>query len=300
MLIDPNQLAALSAIVRHGSFEAAAAHLGVTPSAISQRIKALEDRMGTALIHRGHPCTPTAQGIKLARHAEDVALLEAHVLRDLLPDHDRSNPRVRIAINADSLATWFVPALAKTTGMMFDLVIDDQDTSADWLLRGAVSAAVTGQALPVSGCNCTRLGAQRYIAMASPAFYDTWFADGVTPQTLAAAPMMTFNEKDSLQHRWITQQTGLRLTPPTHQLPSTHAFVDAALAGLGWGMNPLPLVHDHLMRGTLRALIPETPLDVALYWQTSRLMISALAPLTQEVIHTADARLVKEHHATVQ
>ncbi|WP_299826672.1 LysR family transcriptional regulator ArgP [uncultured Roseobacter sp.] len=299
MSIDPSQLAALAAIVRHGSFDAAAAHLGVTPSAISQRIKALEERMGAALIYRGQPCTPTDAGTRLARHADDVALLESHVLRDLSPDLAQEAPRVRVAVNADSLATWFVPGLTLAQGVLFDLVIDDQDTSTDWLLRGAVSAAVTGQAQAVLGCTCTPLGALRYIATASPAFYDIWFSEGVTPASLATAPVMTFNVKDALQHRWITQQTGERLTPPAHQLPSTHAFVDAALAGLGWGLNPLPLVKTHLQRGSLVALVPEKPLDVKLYWQTSRLMSDALTPLSRGIKAAARSHLVNVPHAGV-
>lgn len=300
MSIDPSQLAALAAIVRYGSFDAAAAHLGVTASAISQRIKVLEDRMGAALIYRGQPCTATDAGTKLARHADDVALLEAHVLRDLTPDAITQTPRVRIAVNADSLATWFVPGLAQVEGMLFDMLIDDQDTSTDWLLRGAVSAAVTGQAQPVSGCNCQPLGALRYIATASPDFIGRWFRDGVTAATLARAPMMTFNAKDTLQHRWIARQIGEKIAPPAHQLPSTHAFVDAALAGLGWGMNPLPLVASHLARGTLRPLIPDRPLDVELFWQTSRIMRAALDPLTLAVKAAAAANLVHPCHKDVK
>lgn len=256
--------------------------------------------MGAALVTRAQPCVPTAAGTKLARHADDIALLESHVLRDLAPDMATQAPRVRIAVNADSLATWFVPGLARVEGMLFELVIDDQDTSTDWLLRGAVSAAVTGQAQAVSGCDCQPLGALRYIATASPAFVERWFGDGVSAATLAQAPMMTFNAKDALQHRWIMQQTGEKLTPPAHQLPSTHAFVDAALAGLGWGLNPLPLVAAHLKRGTLCALLPDTPLDVALFWQTSRMMTAPLAPLTRGIRAAAASHLVKPSHAVVK
>lgn len=283
MSFDPNHLAALAAIVRHGSFDAAALHLNVTPSAISQRIKALEARMGTALIYRAHPCLPTPAGTLLARHFDDVALLEAHVMAEIGPPAQRETPRVRIAVNADSLATWFVPALSDAQDMVFELVIDDQDTSTDWLLRGAVSAAVTAEAKAVSGCNCVSLGALRYIATASPDFVARWFDEGVHAASLARAPLLTFNAKDRLQHRWIRQRTGETLTPPAHQLPSTHAFVDAALAGLGWGLNPLHLVDSHLQCGKLVPLILNSPFDVDLYWQTSRLMSSALAPLTTAI-----------------
>lgn len=300
MSIDRHHLTALAAIVRGGSFEAAAASLGVTPSAVSQRIKALEERMGTALIYRGQPCTPTDAGTRLARHSDDVALMEAHVLRSLQPDAALATPRVRIAVNADSLATWFVSALAEVPDLLFDLVIDDQDTSTDWLLRGAVSGAVTAQDQPVSGCTARPLGALRYVATASPGFAQKWFPNGVTVQALEQAPMMTFNVKDRLQHGWITKQTGEKLSPPTHQLPSTHAFVDAACAGLGWGMNPLSLVETHLKDGRLVELAPENPLDIALYWQTSRLMAPALAPLSTAIAHQARLKLIDPSHGKVK
>lgn len=290
MSFDPAHLGALCAILRTGSFEAAAVQLAVTPSAISQRIKALEEQLGTVLIARGQPCTGTETGTKLARHAEDVALLEAQLLGDIAPSA-RTASRLRVAVNADSLATWFIPALAQAQEMLFDLVIDDQDHSTDWLRRGAVSAAVTGHAAPVTGCDSHALGTFRYIATASPAFRDRWFASGVNAQTLAPAPIMTFNGKDSLQHAWMSQVTGVDITPPAHQIPSTHAFVDAALAGLGWGMNPEPLVRTHLASGRLVALIVAEPLDIPLFWQTSRLMARALRPLTEAVSAASSAHL---------
>lgn len=299
MSIDPHQLAALAAIVRSGSFDAAAAHLNVTPSAVSQRIKALEEMMGIALIYRGQPCLPTPAGVKLARHADDVALLESHVRRDIAPTSQVASPRVRTAVNADSLATWLVPALAQVPDMLFELVIDDQDTSSDWLLRGAVSAAITGESHAVSGCNCQGLGALRYIATASPDFMARWFDAGINAATLAKAPILTFNAKDRLQHRWITKITQEKLTPPAHQLPSTHAFIDAAFAGLGWGLNPIALVEHHLKQGALVPVLPNEPMDVDLYWQTSRLMSAALVPLTQGIKAAGLKHLVQNSHTTV-
>ena len=149
MQFDPDHLSALAAILRRGSFEAAASELGVTPSAISQRIRTFEDRIGAALINRGSPCTATPIGARIARHAEDIGLLEARLARDLGFDTTADRPvAVRIAVNADSLATWFVPALAAVPEILFDLVIDDQDHSAEWLQRGEVSAAVTSATSP--------------------------------------------------------------------------------------------------------------------------------------------------------
>lgn len=290
MSIDPIQLAALGAILRLGSFEAAAGALGVTPSAISQRLKALEERMGATLVHRGQPCTATPLGARLAKHAEDVALLEAQVL-DHIASAGAPPARLTLAVPADTLATWLIEALGHAPPLLYDLRIDDQDTADDWLRRGAVSAAVTGQARAVPGCDLHPLGALRYLATASPDFRRRHFPQGVTAEALARAPLLTFSPKDQLQARWISAKTGKRLHPPGHQVPSTHAFVDAAVAGLGWGMNPEALVRGHLERGDLVLLDTDLPLDVPLYWQVTRVMAPALAPLTAQIRATAARHL---------
>lgn len=292
MQFDPQHLAALSAILSRGSFEAAAAVLSVTPSAISQRIKALEDGIGTSLINRGTPCTGTSAGIRLAKHAEDVGLLEAQVSRELSLEAAPGPARLRIAVNADSLATWFVNAMAAVPDVLFDLVIDDQDHSADWLRRGEVSAAITASTKPVTGCDMHPLGALRYIATASPAFIQQWFSEGVTAKTLAVAPCLTFNAKDGLQRAWLQENFDARISPPTHFLPSTQAFVDAARHGMGWGMNPVQLVRGPIRNGRLTPLIAKTSLDVPLTWQVSRIMAPALEPLTKAVKQTSIKGLI--------
>ncbi|WP_209504597.1 MULTISPECIES: LysR family transcriptional regulator ArgP [unclassified Ruegeria] len=292
MLLDPLHLSALSAILRHGSFDAAAAELAVTPSAISQRIRALEDRIGATLIHRGSPCTGTPAGLRIARYAEDVGLLEAQLVRELTLEQEPRSARVRIAVPADSLATWFVDAMAQVPDMLFDLVIDDQDHSADWLRRGEVSAAVTVGGQTVTGCDAIPLGVLRYLPTASPEFINTWFRDKVTEAELDKAPCLVFNQKDGLQRAWIVQHTGKRLSPPSHFLPSSHGFVDAAIAGLGWGMNPAALVQEALTHGLLRPIVPDAPLDVALSWQVGRVLAPALKPLTQAVKRASERILL--------
>jgi LysR family transcriptional regulator (chromosome initiation inhibitor) len=292
MRFDPDHLHALAAILRMGSFEAAAGHLGVTPSAVSQRIKALEEKVGAALIERASPCVATPTGQRLARHAEDIGLLEARLARELSLAPSRNVPaRLRIAVNADSLGTWFVSALSGLPDFLFDLVIDDQDHSHDWLKRGEVCAAITSARKTAPGCNAMALGALRYEATASPGFMAQWFANGVTTESLRHAPCLTFNAKDALQRSWIRQVTGETLSPPCHFLPSTQAFVDAACAGIAWGMNPESLVRDALRDGRLVTLLPDSPLDTPLAWQVSRIMATALEPVTRSVRAAAKRHL---------
>ena len=292
MIRPSDHLATLTAILQTGSFEGAARHLGLTQSAVSQRLKALESRIGAQLIHRTTPCAATAAGERLAAHADQVALLESRLTRDLAGLAPAPQTRLRLAINADSLATWLPEALAQLTGHLFDLVIEDQDTAHDRLTRGEVLGALTSRAAPLPGCTVTPLGRLRYIATASPAFIARHFGAGVTAETLATAPMLQFDSRDQLQHRWIIEATGAALTPPCHRLPSSEGFATAARLGLGWGMNPEPLVAQDLAHGTLRALIPVTPLDTALYWQSSRLMGTALQPVTRALRSAARTGLL--------
>lgn len=293
-MFDPAQLAALATVHRRGSFDLAAAELHVTPSAISQRIKALEDQAGTLLIRRGTPSTATPAGLRMIRHHDEVTLLE----RTLATDLPWLSPRpatLRIAVNADSLATWVIPALAAVEGFLFDLVIDDQDVSQEWLKRGEVQAAITSHPGPLQGCDTLPLGSLRYRATASPGYLRRWMPEGVTAAGLVAAPALTFSDKDRLQEIWVQKIAGgegKRVALASHRLASSQAFVDGCLAGLGWGLNPEVLVAEHLRAGRLVDLAPGVPLDVALHWQFARLTAPAMAPLTREIRAAAGRVLI--------
>lgn len=291
-MFDPAQLAALAAVHRRGAFDLAAAELGVTQSAVSQRIRALEERVGVLLIRRGTPSQATEMGLRLIRHYDEVQLLARQVTADL-PDQSPGPAILRIAVNADSLATWVIQALAEVPGFLFDLVIDDQDFSQDWLRRGEVVAAVTGHPGPLQGCDTLPLGCLRYRATASPAYIARWFGEGVTNEAMMRAPALTFSDKDALQADWVAARgLGLRAGFPSHRIASTHGFVDACVQGLGWAMNPEPLITTHLAKGRLVELIPDTVLDVALYWQFARLTADVLAPLTRAMRKAAAAVLI--------
>ncbi|MFZ2309275.1 MAG: LysR family transcriptional regulator ArgP [Rhodoferax sp.] len=298
-MIETSLLATVAAVVREGSFERAARVLHITPSAVSQRIRLIEERVGTVLVVRGQPCTPTEAGARLCRHAQTVAMLEGGLLRDmpeLQPEQTAgTQATIRIAINADSLGTWFIAALqdfCREDGPLIDLAVDDQDKTSDWLKRGHVLAAVTSLARPVQGCRSRKLGALRYCATASPAFMARWFASGVTAEALARAPSLVFDRNDRLQEQWVRRLLRKDVTLPAHRLPSTQAFVEGALAGIGWGMNPLHLVGEHLRTGRLVELVTERPLDVPLYWQVAKLPLQELERLSQSVHRVANALLV--------
>ncbi|TCQ28776.1 LysR family transcriptional regulator ArgP [Rhizobium sp. PP-CC-3G-465] len=294
MALDYISLRAVSAVVQTGSFEKAARLLNVTPSAISQRVKALEERLGTALIIRGAPCVATEKGAWLCRHMETVGMLESELFSHLPTLADPLSPSARvtlhIATNADSLATWFLTAasaFSRDAPHLLNIAVDDQDHTAEWLQQGRVLAAVTSLEAPISGCRRTPLGALRYRATASADFVERYFDGGMTPSAFAQAPALTFNQKDRLQSRWLRQALGEDPVCPTHWLPSTQSFVEASLSGMGWGMNPEILVAEHLASGRLVELIPDRPLDVPLFWQINRLAADQLTTLTRAVVDTA-------------
>ncbi len=293
-MLDYAALAALAAVVREGSFDRAARALHVTPSAVSQRVRLLEERVGCALVVRGQPCRATETGRRLCQHVDRVRLLEQDLQGTLpaLAPEGVARVALPVAVNADSLATWFAPALARFAAnapVLVELAVDDQDHTTEWLRSGAVLAAVTGTARPAAGCSVRPLGAMRYVAAASPAFVKRHFAAGVGAGTLARAPSLVFNTKDELQDRWVRRLCHRHVELPRHTLPSPQAFVTAAVAGMGWGLQPLALVAPLLADGALVELVPGTPLDVPLHWQHARAASALLDGLGREVAAAARA-----------
>lgn len=298
-MLDYASLYALAAVVREGSFERAARALHVTPSAVSQRIRLLEERVGCALVVRGQPCVATETGRRLCQHVDRVGLLEQELQGALpaLAPEGIARVALPVAVNADSLATWFAPAVAAFAAqapVLMQVAVDDEDHTADWLRSGAVLAAVTATARPAVGCNSRPLGTLRYLATASPRFVKRYFPQGVGAGSLSKAPSLVFNTKDQLQARWARRLCHRHVELPRHTLPSPHAFVTAALAGMGWGLQPEVLVRAHLKAGTLVELVPEAPLDVPLHWQQARAASALLDELTRHLMRAATAALLPD------
>ncbi|MBB6241512.1 LysR family transcriptional regulator ArgP [Rhodanobacter sp. MP1X3] len=294
-LLNP-QLTAFAAVLAEGSFDGAAHRLSLTPSAISQRIKALEDRLGQVLILRRSPCRATSAGQRLLRSVQQMQLMEAETLGEFAAADpaNKAPSTMAIAVNADSLASWLLPALAELHtrhGMLFDIRTEDQDHSADLLRDGSVLGAVTADAKPVQGCAVKKLGVMRYLPIASPAFVRTYFSDGLHAAALGHAPVLTFNRRDTLQARFMRSITRAKLLPPIHYIPSSTAFVEAAALGLGWAMAPATMLQTPLANGMLQTLAPDRWLDVPMYWQHWTIRSPALSQLTETLLRAAASGL---------
>ncbi len=270
MNLDYKLLDALAAVIREGSFDKAARQLNLTQSAVSQRVKLLEQQLGQILLVRSNPPTPTAVGQQLLRHAEQVRLMEGELLADIRPAVASGYERITIGANADSLATWLLAALAPLLAseqLLIELVLEDQDYTHELLRDGTVAGCISTLQRPMQGCEVMYLGAMRYRCVAAPAFVERHFAAGVSADSLLAAPAVIYNRKDDL-HR-VFLETCFPLQDPDyahHTLPSSQAFLDAPLAGIGYALVPELQLTDHLNRGTLIDLLPGRYIDVALYW----------------------------------
>lgn len=278
----PDQLAALAAIVDHGTFEAAARSLHVTTSAVSQRIRALESAAGQVLVRRASPCVATPAGETLVRLARQTSLLYAEA--DLaLAAGAGARVDLPLAVSADSLATWFRGALADLAtwdGVTVRLHVEDQAWSADLLRRGEVLGAITSDPVAVQGCSVERLGVLRYRPAASPAFAQRWRHG--RGYDWARMPVVVFNEKDALQHDLLAAR-GLGAPPVVHRVPTSADFHEAVRLGLGWGLLPEPQLDPDVDAGRLVLLSTRERVDVGLHWQRWRLDSPTLDRLTDAV-----------------
>jgi LysR family transcriptional regulator, chromosome initiation inhibitor len=303
--LNPAQLEALVAIAERGSFEAAARSLHITPSAVSQRIRALEAAAGQVLISRGSPCRATPQGEWLVRLGRQTRLLYDEAGQALTGAGAVELP---VAVNADSLAVWFgdvLAAVARWDATALRLHVEDQAHSARLLRSGDVLAAVTSDPAALQGCAVEPLGALRYVPAAAPWFAERWGAggaegtgggagaggDGGGP-AWAAMPVVVFNAKDDLQYDLLRRHGVPGAPPVVHQVPASADFYVAVRAGLGWGVLPEPQARADLAAGALVRLSADV-VDVPLYWQRWRLDSPRLAALTDTVRGAAARHLTR-------
>ncbi|MGW8064159.1 LysR family transcriptional regulator ArgP [Streptomyces ziwulingensis] len=289
------QVRTLLAVVDEGTFDAAAAALHVTPSAVSQRVKALEQRTGRVLLLRTKPVRATDSGAVLVRLARQMIRLERDAYAELGLSGAGEPTRVSVAVNADSLATWFLGALTRVPPeprLCFELRREDEDHTAALLREGVVMAAVTSSPDPVPGCTVQRLGRMRYLPCAEPGFAARHL-DGPLRQSLGEAPVVVFDRRDDFQDGFARRFGHDGASAVRHHVPTSEGFAEAVAAGLGWGMVPEPQARPLLRSGRLVAFAPDLPVDVSLYWQQWRLDSPALATVAGAVVSAAARALRK-------
>lgn len=292
-MFDRARLEAFSAVVQHGSFERAATVLNVTRGAISQRVKALEDKLSTLLVVREKPVVATRKGEILLRHVRALKTMEDDTISAILPTpQERAPVPIAIAVNADSLSTWFGPLVAQLLSQFkiaLEVVRDDQDHTFHRLTKGEVLGCVSSEPDAAQGFEATPLGAMHYLCVATPEFRQKYFNTGLSTAAVLAAPAILFDRKDTLHDRYLEQLFGVKVGQYTrHYLPSTTALLDGICAGLGYALAPGMRITDMLANGQLIEITPGCKVIVPLYWHHWKLELPLAQAMTQTI--TAHAR----------
>ncbi len=275
--LDPAGLDCLAALADEGAFERAAQRLSITQSAVSQRLRSLEAQVGQLLVVRSRPLRLTEPGKVLLRFARQMQAMRMDVVREL-GAAGAQGERIAIAVNADSLATWVLPALnplvqaGLAQGFGLELIVDDQDFTHDRLRQGEVLGCVSTVRQALRGCMVQRLGVMRYVAVASPGFLAAQLPAGLNAANFASTPFLVFNRKDDNQVQWVAKAFGVR-GPRLREryVPSSEAYVRAVCAGWGVGVAPELLLRPSIQSGQLVTLRPEVSVEVALYWHQWKL-----------------------------
>lgn len=298
---DPAALECLAAIVEEGGFDRAAQRLSITQSAVSQRLKALEAQVGTVLVVRSRPLRPTSAGQLLLKHTRQLRLLRVDLerdLRDLAPSSTgggREDERISIAANADSIATWALPALDALVrqGLPLELITDDQDFTHEWLREGKVLGCITTLKQALRGCRMLPLGAMRYIAIAQTAYASEHLPQGLTAHNFRDHPFVAFNRKDDMQAEFVGKAFGLkRVALRQVFVPSSEGQVRAVLAGWGVSVVPELLARELIAQGRLVDAAPGAALPIQLYWHCWNLQSDMLDQLSAALARAAAAALV--------
>ncbi len=295
-MFDYKLLAALAAVVEQAGFDRAAQALGLSQSAVSQRIKLLEARLGQPVLLRAAPPQPTEVGRRLLNHVQQVRLLERDLQGEVPElDENRMPERLRIALNADSLSTWWAEAVAPfctAHGVVLDHVLEDQAVGLKRMRAGEVAACVCAVERPLAGARSQFLGAMRYRALASPAFIARHLSDDPPAEALLRAPAIVFGPDDQLQHRYLAS-LGLSGAFSHHLCPSSEGFVRLLQSDLGWGLVPELQVRTELASGALVDVFRGKPIDVPLYWHHWRNGGELLAELTRQLTRSVSQWLVE-------
>lgn len=290
MNLNPKHTEAFRAVIESGSFEQAAARLHLTSPAISQRVRALESQLGNALIVRSRPARATRMGQRLMQYLKRAKLLEADLAAELAVQQDAPLTLV-LALNADSVGTWFFPALSDVLireRVLLDLTVEDQDHTYSLLETGLAIGCISTEAKPMRGCSAELLGVMRYWLVAAEDFRGRWFPDGLTRKAARQAPVVAYTHKDTLQSSFLLSRLGLPAGAyPCHYVPGAASHFNAIRYGLGYGMVPELLLKTAGKKEEMVHLAPTRPLELALYWHTWKVQSPRMENLSRQIIAAA-------------
>ncbi|KVX85472.1 hypothetical protein WL08_04625 [Burkholderia ubonensis] len=293
-MLDRVQLATFVAVLDSGGFACAAQALSITQSAVTQRIKALEVETGQILLLRQRPVRPTPAGAVLFRYAKQLELMDQE-LKTTLTSGGSTRAICSIAVNADSLATWFMDAwerIVRECDILLQVHVEDQEHTARLLADGDVSGAVTGTEVPPRGCAVRRLGIMDYICIAHVDFYERHFSGKPMNVALREAPAIRFNKKDLIHARFLWKH--FRIGPddiPTHDIPSSERLLDGVRCGVAYAFVPEIQARELLDLGVVVDIFPGKRASVPLYWHEWSVGHTSRQLIGKRVLQAAKANL---------
>lgn len=292
---DYQLLEVLDAIVTNGSFGAAARSLHLTQSAVSQRLKTLEEELGGRLLIRGKPPVPTALGQKLLQHSKRVRVLEQELALSLDQDCSTSFYTVTLGVNGDSLATWFFPAVKEVLakeGLLADLIIENESVTFERLRRGEVLGCISSRAARLAGCTVEKLGTMKYRCSATPQFAASYFKDGFTVESVPNTPAIIYDAYDTMHAQFLERmfKSG-NLQFPFHKIANSHGFLECIRSGLAYGLAPVLQAQADYADGTLIDLVPGKTWNQDLFWHHQRSVDKQLKRLSDTIVKSARKRL---------
>ena len=293
-MLDYKLLHAFSVVVDEQNFAKAASVLSITQSAVSQRIKSLEQTLGQPVLVRAQPLVATNIGKKLLAHYQQVKQLE----QDIIPDisaNSKETITANIASNADSLATWLIAAIGDVChqyNVAVNFRLADENRTINYLKDGEVFGAISTYKHALPGCTFDKLGDMHYILVAAPSFVKKYFLHGINAHSLERAPAVTYDQKDDMHIKYIEQTFGLKGgSYPCHTVRSSEAFVGFALQGLAYCLIPKLQIQAELNAGDLVDLMPENSITRTLYWHHWVLLKGVFKELSKAIIHRAEHAL---------
>lgn len=284
---DYKLLTALSSIIEMQSFELAANKLFISQSAISQRIKLLEENIGHPILIRSQPIELTAIGEQLLTHFKKVQQLENELLPELLPDKPTKPMKISLALNADSMATWFLKAVTpvlKEHLVELNLLIAHEKHTLEKLRTGEATGAVSVIKKPLKGYRSFELGNMNYCLVCSKSFQQKYFKAGVTKDSLTMAPAISYDLKDDTHNHFISKHFGLASSEYyCHSVRSSEAFVELTKQGVAYCLLPELQIKAELASGELVKLCPDKQLIQTLYWHSWILVKGINKEISQEI-----------------
>jgi len=290
-MVDPKGLSAFKAVIENNSFEKAANQLFITQSAVSQRLKLLEQNIGQSLVVRSPHIKATNAGQALLKYAQNLAQIERDLSAQLAPKKQLDWLKISIATNADTLATWLLSALAPWCNehrVLLDLKVEDQDQTHQLLNVGEVLGCISSLEHPAAGCTSEPLGVLQYHCVVSPSFKEQYFSKGIGKAQFKKAPAVVFNHKDQLQHQYLERYFDIDASAQIqHSIPSLEAYNEWIKLGMGFGMAPKIQLQPLLDSGEVVMLTPEKPITVPLYWHQWGLKTPLSRSLSDQITQAA-------------